>query len=134
TGPESAEVPEFSRMTLDEYTEAVNALGLSVGVVTREDSPTEAADIVLGVSPEPGTRLDSGATIEVTVSSGKVSIPDVMNQPLEVARNFLEGLGLDATYTAVSSCPQQPGFPVSAQSIVGQQPQRSKIEISYCSG
>src|SRR5690606_16544751 len=42
TGPESAEVPEFTRMSLEEYTTAVEELGLTVGQVTQQDDPIAA--------------------------------------------------------------------------------------------
>ncbi|GAB2571778.1 Stk1 family PASTA domain-containing Ser/Thr kinase [Leucobacter ruminantium] len=132
TGPESAEVPDFSRMSQEEYTELVEGLGLNIGLVTKQDDPVEAKGRVLAVSPEPGTRLDSGSSVEITVSSGMVKVPDLTNQPFDVAKGLIEGLALDADFIARNDCAAASGYPVIGQSIVGQQPQGSKIEISYC--
>ena len=131
TGPESAEVPAISRMSLEEYTEAIEDLGLTVGLVMQQDDPVAPQDRVLSVSPEPGTRLDSGSSVEVTVSSGLVQVPDVVGQPLEVARNLTGGLGVDLVLST-SECPAEGGFPVIAQSVVGAQPQGARVELSYC--
>ncbi len=132
TGPESAEVPAFSRMTLEEYTTAVEELGLTVGQITQQDDPVATESKVLGVSPEPGTRLESGASIEVTVSSGMVEIPSVVGQPLEVATGMVEGRGLDVNLVPSKDCVQQAGFPINSQSLVGRQPQGSKVDFIYC--
>lgn len=134
TGPEAAEVPEFTGLDLEKYTEALEDLGLTVGTVTKSDDPSEPEGRVLAVTPKPGTKLDSGEAVEITVSSGMVQVPDLANQPLEVARSMLDGLGLDTSFNAVTDCPAQNGYPITGQSIVGQQKQGSKLEITYCGG
>lgn len=138
TGPETAEVPDFTRMSEEEYTQAIEDLGLAVSLVSTVDNPVEPAGRVLEVKPEVGTELESGDGIEITVSSGKVDVPDVMHSPQEVARSQLADLGLEISFIASSTeetgCVVQPGYPVIAQSIVGSQPQGSTIELSYCAG
>jgi serine/threonine-protein kinase len=86
---------------------------------------------VLQVSPEPGAALKRGDSIGVTVSSGKVQIPDVKGQSLEVARQMLNGLASvkpEPSYDCASSS----GFPVTDQSLVGQQAQGTEITLIYC--
>lgn len=139
TGPETAKVPAIGYMKKDEYVKAVEALGLKVGMVNSEDRPLEPEGRVISVSPEPGSDVTSGTTVEITVSSGKVDIPDVTNQPLEAARSLLSsGLSLEVNVktssTAATGCVKQEGFPIMTQSIVGQQAQGSKIDIVYCTG
>ena len=138
TGPETAKVPDFSRTTVEEYTEALKDLGLTVGLVNTKDDPLEAENRVLDVKPGVGTELPSGSTVEITVSSGKVDVPDVMNQPQEVARSMLAGLGLDLNFIASSTeetgCVVQPGYPIISQSVAGSQPQGAKVDLSYCAG
>lgn len=134
TGPESAEVPEIDRMSVEEYTQALEDLGLKVGQITTKNDPVEAENRVLEVSPEPGTRLKSGESVILTASSGKVNVPDISGQSLDAAQTMVGGLGLDVTVLPSSECPQQENLPVISQSIVGPQPQNSKIEITYCSG
>lgn len=134
TGPEDAEVPEFSRMSLDEYKKAITDLGLTVGVVTSVDDPVEAENRVLGVSPEPGSKVESGKSVDLKVASGKVLVPEVQGQPLDVANSQIDGLGLSVTQTPINSCPTQPGYPIIEQSLAGQQPQGSALELKYCTG
>jgi serine/threonine-protein kinase len=132
-GPENPKVPSFDRMSLEEYTVAVEALGLTVGSVSNADDPTAPEGRVLQVAPEPGAALKRGDAIGVTVSTGMVKIPDVKGQSLEVARNLLEGLA-SVTPEPRGDCATSPGFPVIEQSMMGQQAQGSEITLAYCSG
>ena len=134
TGPETAEVPEFSRTSIKDYTKQVEDLGLTVSLVKSIDDPLEAEGRVLDVTPKPGTKLKSGEGVEIQVSSGKVQVPDVSGQPLEAARNQVDSLGLEVAVTTNAECEAQDGFPIEWQSIVGQQPQNSKLELRYCAG
>lgn len=134
TGPEEREVPSIGSMSLEEYTAAVTDLGLTIGMVTKQDDANEPADRVLAVSPEPGTPLPRGRAVDVIVSSGMVTVPDVAGQSIQAATAMLEGLRLVTNVKPNPGCPQQPGVPVVQQSIVGQQPQGSTIEIQYCAG
>lgn len=130
-GPENPKVPSFDGLTLDQYTDAVEALGLTVGSVSNADDPSAPEGRVLQVSPEPGAALKRGDSIGVTVSSGKVQIPDVKGQSLEVARQMLNGLASvkpEPSYDCASSS----GFPVTDQSLVGQQAQGTEITLIYC--
>ena len=132
-GPENPEVPAFDRMTLEEYTEAVEALGLSIGSVSNKDDAVLPAGRIIAVSPEPGKPLRRGEAVDVTVSSGKVTIPDVSGQALEVARSMLDGLA-NVKPVPREDCPRVSGFPVIEQSLVGQQPQGSEVTLAYCTG
>ena len=134
TGPESAEVPEINRMNVDDYTKAIEELGLVVGQIDTKDDPVEAEGRVLDVSPAPGERLDSGDSVTLTVSSGKVAIPDVTGQSLDAAQSLLSGLGLDVHVVPSADCTQEGNLPIVNQSIIGQQEQNSRLDITYCSG
>lgn len=132
-GPENPTVPKFTGMSLEQYTEAVEALGLTVGSLSKADDPSAAEGRVLAVSPEPGTALKRNDAINVTVSTGLVMIPDVNGQALEVARSMLEGL-VSVSPVPREDCARSSGFPVIEQSLVGQQPQHSEVTVSYCNG
>lgn len=133
TGPEHPKVPEFGRLSLEQYTEELEAIGLSVGSVTQTDDPSAVANRVLDVSPAPGEAVDRGSSVAVTVASGLVVLPDVRGQALDVARSMLETLA-NVTPVPNASCAREPSFPVIEQSLVGQQPQRSEVSLTYCSG
>ena len=133
TGPQTAAVPEIDRMSLEDYTKAIEDLGLSVGLVTTVDDPVEKKDRVLAVVPEPGTKLESGSSVEIRVASGQVDVVDVQGHPLDVARSMLANLGLNEVITA-EDCPALPGYPITSQSVVGKQPQGTSLELKYCAG
>lgn len=134
TGPESAAVPDFTRMSLEQYTAALNELGLEIGSVTTQDDPSQPAGWVLGVHPTVGTELTRGETVDVVTSTGQVLVPDLINQPLSAAKTLLEGSGLNANPLPDAGCTMTPNLTIIRQSIVGQQPQKSTVDIYYCSG
>lgn len=132
-GPANPQVPAIEGLSLDEYADAVESLGLVVGNVSKADDPRAPSNRVLSVSPEPGAKLKRGDAIDVTISTGLVSVPDVSGQALEVARSLLDGL-VSVNPVPRDDCTQSPGYPVVEQSVVGQQPQNSEVTIAYCSG
>ncbi|MBO1901293.1 Stk1 family PASTA domain-containing Ser/Thr kinase [Leucobacter weissii] len=134
TGPDSAEVPDFDRMTLEDYTAELEDLGLGVGAVSREDDSAESKDTVLEVDPRVGTRLERGETVELTVSSGKVRVPDVKGQSVAAAKDILESLRLALTITPDPNCSAEGAAIITRQSVEGKQDQGSPVEIFYCSG
>lgn len=134
TGPAEAKVPEFTGISLDDYKTELQGLGLVPGSVSTEDDPLAEEDQVIDVSPKPGKTVKRDSKVEITVSSGRVEIPDLVGHPQEVARSMIDGLGLDANFKALPNCPSAPGFPISEQSLVGKQPQGSSLDIGYCGG
>jgi serine/threonine-protein kinase len=134
TGPESAAVPDFTRMSLEQYTAALNELGLEVGSVTTQDDPDQPAGWVLGVQPAVGTQLTRGEAVDVVTSTGQVVVPELIGQPLSAAKTLLDGAGLRANPLPDNSCAMSPNLPIIRQSVVGQQPQRSQVDVYYCAG
>lgn len=134
TGPEIAAVPDYARSTEEQYRERLSGLGLEVGAVTTQDDPTRPAGSVLSVTPSVGTELSRGDAVNIVVSSGLVSVPDVVNQPLAAARTLLEGSGLSVNPLPDDSCDLATNLPIIRQSLAGQQPQRSTVDVYYCSG
>lgn len=132
-GPENPEVPSFDRLSLDQFTEAAEAVGLIVGTVTEREDEQLPAGRVISSTPEPGQPLHRGGTIDVVVANGKVIIPDVQGQALEAARAMLDPLA-SVVPVPRADCPKDTGFPVVEQSLIGQQPQGSQINITYCTG
>ncbi|WP_157000651.1 Stk1 family PASTA domain-containing Ser/Thr kinase [Leucobacter komagatae] len=138
TGPEQALVPAFSGKSQEAYTEALTGLGLTVGQVTTQDDAVAPAGRVLGVSPDIGSKIDPGGAVNITVASGKVDIPNVINQSLDTARNMLSGLGLDLTIdgqmSASTGCVYNEQLLITGQTLVGSNPQGSQLTVTYCSG
>lgn len=134
-GPEQAEVPDLTRLSVEDATTALEELGLTVGLTSTVDDPIAPGGSVLSTSPNAGTTLASGESVDLVVSSGKVTIPDVIGQTMTAANLLLaDQLRLNVRPIADPSCLQQANLPIIWQSAVGQADQRSGVDIGYCSG
>jgi serine/threonine-protein kinase len=95
-GPEQVEVPDVVDLSIAEARAEIRAAGLKVGEVTPESSETVDEDDIIRQSPEAGTEIDAGDTVDLVVSTGPeaVRVPDVINQPQESAEAEITGAGL----------------------------------------
>jgi serine/threonine-protein kinase len=137
TGREAVTVPDVRNKTLEQAKLDLQAVGLTPGTETRENSPSVPADTVLGTSPEGGTSAEAGSTVDFRISSGLVTLTDLTGQTLAAASSYLaaENLQLNPIPKPDPSCESQPGSPVTQQSLPpGDVPQRSDVELTYCAG
>ena len=104
-------------------------LGFEVGTVTTAHSPTVAAGILMSTVPAANEQASVGTGINITVSDGLVTIPDVTNKPIGEATSTLSALQLGVVTKADMGCS---GGLVSSQSLVGDQAQKSSVTITYC--
>ncbi|MGK9148354.1 Stk1 family PASTA domain-containing Ser/Thr kinase [Plantibacter flavus] len=137
TGREQIAVPDVTNQSSEAAWAAITAAGFAQGSVTRENSPTVPAGVVLRTDPAAGTSSDKGTTINIVVSSGNVTLTDVEGQPLLDATNYLQ----DATRQFVvqpqadATCKAAAGDPVTSMSPgPGDVPQKSVITLTYCTG
>ncbi|MDQ8046622.1 MAG: PASTA domain-containing protein, partial [Patulibacter sp.] len=71
-----------------------------------------------------------GTVVNLTVSNGKVELPDVTQQPFSTANATLAGLGLTVTPAPAYSCT---GGTVTQQSApAGDIAQGSTVVLTYC--
>ncbi|MBQ9441599.1 MAG: Stk1 family PASTA domain-containing Ser/Thr kinase [Selenomonadaceae bacterium] len=140
-GGEAIEMPDLVGLTKSAATERLQKMGLNLGSTYEKESSSEPGT-VLSHDPSAGTKIVRGQNIDLVVSRGesekskseekdssdKISVPDVHNASFEVARDGIEGRGLNVgsvTYeissqaagTVVSQSPS-PGAEVSAGSYV----------------
>jgi beta-lactam-binding protein with PASTA domain/tRNA A-37 threonylcarbamoyl transferase component Bud32 len=85
------EVPDLRGMTLDEA-RAEYGEDFTITVDDRQ-SGREPEDTILDQDPAPGEMLQRGETILVTVSTGRIPVPDVTGIPEDEARQTLEDEG-----------------------------------------
>ncbi|MGG7465508.1 Stk1 family PASTA domain-containing Ser/Thr kinase [Plantibacter sp. YIM 135347] len=137
SGKEKVAVPDVVNQSSEAAWEAITGAGLAQGSVTKENSPTIPAGVVLRTDPPATTEVDTGSTVNIIVSSGNVTLTDVSGQPLADATNFLQ----DATRQFVvqpqadPTCKSVAGDPVTKQSPgPGDVPQKSTITLTYCTG
>ncbi len=91
-------VPDVVNRPLPDARAAIEALDLKVKVV-REASASVPEGIVMRQDPSKGTRITTGDTVQLTVSSGprSVVVPDVSEQSYSDAEATLTGKGLKVT-------------------------------------
>lgn len=68
--PQTVDVPDVSGVARADAEATIIAAGLLVGEVTEVFSDTIPRGRVISQSPQPGTRLDRGASVDLTVSLG----------------------------------------------------------------
>lgn len=94
-GPERYAVPTVVGLTLDQARGPVEEANLTLGEPTEEWHEEVPAGHILSVSPEPGTQVRPGTTLEVVISAGRepLEIPQVVGASLEDAQEALEEAG-----------------------------------------
>jgi serine/threonine protein kinase len=131
SGPAALNVPNLAGLSVEAATAQLKQVGLKVGTSTPEDSSTVPQGFVVESTPAAGTSAKSGDVINLMTSTGKVNIPSVVGQSGSDAGSALTALHI--AYTVVPN-PGCSGSKVSAQSIVGEQPQNASMSITVCTG
>lgn len=96
-GPEPVEIEDVAGRKLAVATKRLEEAGLQV-TSTEAFSESVATGRVVSVSPQPGTVVDSGTTVELVVSKGPppVEVPNLIDLRRKAAVEALERLGLKA--------------------------------------
>jgi len=102
-GIEKATVPDLSSVTTqDAANKALGDAKLKLGIITQEDSDSLAdlkpAGTVLSQSPAPNTSVDVNSSVDVTISSGKIKVPNVVNKTKTQANNDLINAGFNVSF------------------------------------
>ena len=137
TGAVAVEVPDVTNQPIADAQAAMTAVGLTPGSITKQASPSVPADVVISTDPVALSSEHAGVTVNFVVSSGTVELIDLRGQSLTAASELLQSsnLQLVAVPKPDDSCPSQPGNPVTNQSMApGDVPQKSTVELTYCSG
>jgi serine/threonine protein kinase len=131
-GPASVSVPALSNLDEASAQQALVERRLVAGSTTQENSSTLPAGTVIRSDPEAGTVVQEGDTVNLVVSSGLVTVPSVVGQPIGTANSTLTALQLVVVANPDANCA---GLGVTGQSLAaGDHPQRSEITITYCAG
>ncbi|WP_068259942.1 Stk1 family PASTA domain-containing Ser/Thr kinase [Janibacter limosus] len=102
-GPDEAGVPSVVGMERGEATRAIENAGLTVGQVTTEDSPDQAADHVLSSSPGAAESVAKGTKVDLVVASGDVDLKDYTGKKIDDVRSDIFGLKLKIKETTRES-------------------------------
>jgi serine/threonine-protein kinase len=105
----------------DDARAAFEAVGLLLGEVKFENSDLPA-NTVLGTDPVAGTLVEIGTAIAITVSNGKVEVPNVVGQDATTATNTLIAAGFEVVTT------QQEDDTVAANTVLSQSPSGGAVK------
>jgi serine/threonine-protein kinase len=131
SGKTPATVPSLSGLTEAAAKAAISAAKLTYGTTTSGHSPTIGAGMVVSSDPASGAAAQEGDRVNLVVSDGLVSVPSVVGLDISTANGQLNALQLNINAIPNPNCN---GLNVTAQSVIGDQPQNSAITITYCSG
>lgn len=135
TGKAAVAIPSLTGMTQDAASTALTSAGLVPGTITTQNSATVPVHVVISSTPAGGVKAHVGDTVNLIVSSGNVTLTDLVGQSVQAASGILSQLGLTANPQPDNSCPAQPGVLVNSQSVPpGDVPQGSAVAITYCTG
>ncbi|MBN1788390.1 MAG: PASTA domain-containing protein [Sedimentisphaerales bacterium] len=73
----SVTVPDITGMSQADANTAIEAVGLTVGIIITQCSDTVPAGDVISQDPNAGTSAPIGSAVDLLVSSGQPSVPDV---------------------------------------------------------
>jgi eukaryotic-like serine/threonine-protein kinase len=96
-GSNKVEVPDVVGLDAQEALSALNEAELAGTIVQREDEA--AANQVVGQSPGSGAMVKTGSQVTIFVSSGAISVPDVLGQTRKSAVSALKKAGFVASIT-----------------------------------
>ncbi|WP_430591836.1 Stk1 family PASTA domain-containing Ser/Thr kinase [Humidisolicoccus flavus] len=133
-GPPPIPLPNMTGLTIDQATNLLETEGLALGAVNRIPSASVPEGVVIRTDPSADTSTPIGTEIDVFVSNGRVTIPNVVGMSYSSAASMLtaDDIGYTVRRIILQSCM---GGRVTAQSIApGEQPQGGTITLTYCGG
>lgn len=140
SGPPKVSLVGLTFKTEEQAIALIEKLDLVYGVSRITYSPNVPGGTVIGIELPPDTAVITGAkevvtgsTVNLVVSNGLVDVPNLEGQSVSQAQATLTGSTLQLTVrlTPDSGCS---GQAVTSQSLVGEQPQKSTVELRYCAG
>lgn len=137
SGPKKVRLVSYANQSLTAVQNALEALDLELGTITKSFHPTIAADVVIGTDPVAGVEVLPGSVVNIVVSNGQVEVPSVVGLPLADAQSMLTGpnYGLRVRVAQDNSCAAGSGNPIISQSLPpAPTAQRSEITLTYCTG
>nr|WP_202881485.1 Stk1 family PASTA domain-containing Ser/Thr kinase [Pedococcus badiiscoriae] len=114
-GPDTVDLPDLKGFTKDEAATRLADLNLKVGTIKEVDDTGLDKGKVASTSPASGGAVPVGSAVDLNVSSGKVTVPDVVGKTRNEAADLLGQVGLSVKTTYVDST--QPENTVLKQSI-----------------
>jgi membrane peptidoglycan carboxypeptidase len=120
--PPTVQVPDVTGMTEADARTALGTVGLT-STVAQANDPTVPQGQVISSDPAPGTEVDQGSAVTITVSlgPGTVGVPDVVGLAESDATALLTSLGLSPSSVTEPSDTVPAGSVISVDPGVGTQ-------------
>jgi len=136
TGSAMVKVPDLSGKTQEDARKALKEAGLEGGNASQEDSATVAKDRVIYTNPPAGNSVARGTTVDLVLSTGNTSVPDVSGQDEATAKKSIEDAGLQFKKgDDVASAEVERGKAVSSNPAAGSSVSSGDtITVSFSSG
>ena len=132
-GQEEVLVPDVTGMTEANALTTLSSMGLVLGTITQSDSATVAKNLVISSDPLPNTSVKAKSVVNLVISTGSVTVPNVVNLELSDASAKLAAptVGYVVQTDLAVDCLGTAGTAVIAQSIEpGVQPQGQTIVLT----
>jgi len=132
-GKEQVLVPDLSGKTEADALTALTAAGLTLGTITQSDSANVAQNLVISSDPMPNTSVSAKSVVNLVISTGTVTVPNVVNLEINDATSQLSSIavGYIVQTDLAPTCTGKAGTTVIAQSIQpGSQPQGQTIVLT----
>ncbi|MCU1469159.1 MAG: pknB [Glaciihabitans sp.] len=131
-GPSAVSIPDVSGLSVAKAKSTLSQFGFVLGKTTKQDSPNIGKGVIISSTPQGGSQGSAGESVDIVVSTGLVTVPNVVNESSAIAGPALSAIQLNVTVIGDSTCA---GGKVTNQSLPpGKQPQHSKISITVCTG
>ena len=113
----------------------IEQAGLTIGSITVTGSPTVPEGVVITSDPVAGAKLPQGSVVNLILSNGKVTVPDVRNLGVTEAIGLLTNPAVGYTTSVeiqnAGSCSGTPGNIVIDQSILPGEAEQKQNIILY---
>jgi eukaryotic-like serine/threonine-protein kinase len=127
-GPDTVAVPKLAGMSRSEAENALGEVNLSVGEVTTQNSPGVPEGDVIKSDPGAGQAVTEGDSVDLVLSTGQVSLPDLRGMTEEQAKSRLSDLNLSSS-TSTEESDETPGTVIKQSPSEGSVTQRSTVEL-----
>jgi serine/threonine-protein kinase len=132
-GKSQVKVPYLVNTLETSANATLTSVGLTLGKITQQNSADKPKGTILSSTPAEYTMLPKGTAVDLVVSTGKVTVPSVLQQSVTSAKAVLTGSDIRYTVSVEAStgtCTGTLGQIVTGQSIEpGDGPQNQNIVL-----
>ena len=93
-GPALVTVPDLSGLNTTTAQTRLHGLGLAFAGTQQVPSSTVASGLVIDTLPKANTKVAPGSPVSLNISSGQLTVPDLVGKSYTDAQSALQGLGL----------------------------------------